>query len=104
MRYKLKLTVQLKKNLIVNQCIIINTLKLKWKFTMIEYIQTSRVIKYQKIMNIVCVHKIFLEEFRRKQICDERKMMIKLNEDFSYSKSVNNLEILLSWSSSFYYI
>ena len=71
---------------------------------MIEYIQTSRVIKYQKIMNIVCVHKIFLEEFRRKQICDERKMMIKLNEDFSYSKSVNNLEILLSWSSSFYYI
>ena len=63
---------------------------------MIEYIQTSRVIKYQKIMNIVCVHKIFLEEFRRKQICDERKMMIKLNEDFSYSKSVNNLEILFS--------
>ena len=63
---------------------------------MIEYIQTSRVIKYQKIMNIVCVHKIFFEEFRRKQICDERKMMIKLNEDFSYSKSVNNLEILFS--------
>ena len=104
MRYKLKLTVQLKKNLIVNQCIIINTLKLKWKFTMIEYIQTSSVIKYQKKMNIVCVHKIFLEEFRRKQICDERKIVIKINEDFSYSKSVNNLEILFSLSSSFYYI
>ena len=104
MRYKLKLTVQLKKNLIVNQCIIINTLKLKWKFTMIEYIQTSSVIKYQKKMNIVCVHKIFLEEFRRKQICDERKIVIKINEDFSYSKWVNNLEILFSWSSSFYYI
>ena len=63
---------------------------------MIEYIQTSSVIKYQKKMNIVCVHKIFLEEFRRKQICDERKIVIKINEDFSYSKSVNNLEILFS--------
>ena len=61
--------------------------KMKIYIQTIEYIQTSSVIKYQKIMNIACVHKIFLEEFRRKQICDERKIVIKINEDLELSES-----------------
>ena len=44
------------KSLIVNQCIRINILKLKLRFTIIECIQVFSIIKYQKIMNIVFVY------------------------------------------------
>ena len=43
------------KSLIVNQCIMINILKLKLRFTIIECIQVFSIIKHQKIMNIVFV-------------------------------------------------
>ena len=52
----IKFKVYLKKNLIVNQCIMINILKLKYKFPMIEYIQIFRIIKYQMIMKIAHVY------------------------------------------------
>ena len=56
MKYGIKLKVYLKKNLIVNQCIMINILKLKYKFPMIEYIQIFSIIKYQMIMKIAHVY------------------------------------------------
>ena len=46
----------IRKKLILNQYIMINTLKLKQKFTMIEYTQIFTIIKYQKIMNTVSVY------------------------------------------------
>ena len=49
-----KISNLLKKGLIVNQCIMINTLKLK--VTIIDYIQILIIIKYQKIMNMVHVY------------------------------------------------
>ena len=51
-----KFKVYLKKNLIVNQCIMINILKLKYKFPMIEYIQIFSITKYQKIIKIAHVY------------------------------------------------
>ena len=47
----------LKKDLIMKQYIVINTLKLRKKFTIIEQIQIFKVIKYQKILNaaLVCL-------------------------------------------------
>ena len=46
------LKVYFKKYLIMKQCIMINILKLKEKFTMIEYILIVKMIKYQKIVNV----------------------------------------------------
>ena len=48
LKYGMKLKVWLKKNEIVNRCIMINTIKLKYKFTMIKYIQIFNIIKYQR--------------------------------------------------------
>ena len=47
----------LKKDLIMKQYIVINTLKLRKKFTIMEQIQIFKVIKYQKILNaaLVCL-------------------------------------------------
>ena len=53
--YRIRLGIYLKKGLIVNQYILINTLKLKNKFSIIEYIKIFKAIKYQNIMNIVLV-------------------------------------------------
>ena len=46
---------------------MINTLKLKQKFTVIKYIQFFNIIKYQKIMNIVHVYQEYYPQifFRR---------------------------------------
>ena len=56
LKYGIKLKFSLKKILIVNQYIMINTLKLEQKFTIIEYIQIFNIIKYPKIKNIVRVY------------------------------------------------
>ena len=47
-KYGIKLKIYLKGSLIVNQCIMINTL--------IEYIQIFSIMKYLKIMNIVLAY------------------------------------------------
>ena len=70
----------------VNQCIMINTLKLKEKYTMIGYIQIFNVIKNPKIISIFgCLCLILLDsifvnsdkEYHPQILLEERKYAIK---------------------------
>ena len=82
----------------MNQCIMINTLKLKWRFTMVKYIQFFNIPEdneYCACLSVILLDSIFVNSNKEyypqiflecKYIIKDRKIY-KINEDLKLNKS-----------------